>query len=56
MEIGEGRSHYNKIHDSVYTRTYLRYFAPSEPREEWDDGNRMYSIYYNVIYSVIRRD
>jgi protein-ribulosamine 3-kinase len=52
MEIGDWRCHYNKIHNKIYTRTYLRHYGPSEPREEWDDRNRMYSIYYNVIYSV----
>ncbi|KAK4889129.1 hypothetical protein LTR27_012032 [Elasticomyces elasticus] len=51
MEIGDWRCHYNKIHDKVYTETYLRHYEPSEPKEEWDDRNRMYSIYYNVIYS-----
>ncbi|EXJ92440.1 hypothetical protein A1O3_00991 [Capronia epimyces CBS 606.96] len=52
LEIGDWRCHYNKIHSKVYTKTYLRYNHPSEPREEWDDRNRLYSIYYNVIYSV----
>ncbi|KAK3615524.1 hypothetical protein LTR56_026541 [Elasticomyces elasticus] len=51
MEIGGWRCHYNKIHDQVYTRTYLEYNGPSEPEQEWDDRNRMYSIYYNVMYS-----
>ena len=51
LEIGDWRRHYNKIHNRVYTRTYLRNYGPSEPKEEWDDRNRMYSIYYNVIYS-----
>jgi protein-ribulosamine 3-kinase len=52
MEIGDWRCHYNKMHSKVFTRTYLGYYGPSEPKEEWDDRNRMYSIYYNVIYSV----
>ncbi|KAL4880706.1 Fructosamine kinase-domain-containing protein [Aspergillus karnatakaensis] len=52
METGNWRCTYNKIHNKVYTLTYLRHFAPSEPRQEWDDRNRMYSVYYNVIYSV----
>lgn len=52
MEIGDWRCHYNKIHDEIYTNTYLQYYEPSEPKEEWDDRNRMYSIYYNVIYSI----
>lgn len=55
MEIGDWRCHYNKIHNKVYTRTYLRHYGPSEPREEWDDRNRMYCIYYNIIYSVNHR-
>ena len=52
MEIGDWRCQYNKIHNKVYTRTYLRHYGPSEPKEEWDDRNRMYSLYYNIIYSV----
>ena len=52
MEIGNWRCNYNKIHTKVYTETYLRHYAPSEPKEEWDDRNRMYCIYFNVIYSV----
>jgi protein-ribulosamine 3-kinase len=51
MEIGNWRCHYNKIHNKIYTRTYLRNYGPCEPKEEWDDRNRMYSIYYNIIYS-----
>ncbi|KAK5741604.1 hypothetical protein LTR17_003809 [Elasticomyces elasticus] len=51
MEIGDWRCDYNKIHNKVYTETYLRHYEPSEPKEEWDDRNRMYSVYYNVFYS-----
>lgn len=52
LEIGNWRCHYNKIDNRIYTRTYMKHYGPSEPREEWDDRNRLYSIYYNVIYSV----
>ena len=52
MELGDWRCHYNKIHNKIYTKTYLQYYGPSEPKEDWDDRNRMYSIYFNVIYSV----
>lgn len=52
MEIGDWRGYYNKISAKVYTRTYLKYNEPSEPKEEWDDRNRLYSVYFNVIYSV----
>ena len=56
MEIGDWRCHYNKIHNKIYTRTYLKFFGPSEPKGEWDDRNRMYSIYFNLIYSVNHMD
>ena len=52
MEIGDWRCKYNKIHEEIYTRTYKRYYDPSEPQEEWDDRNRMYCIYYNVFFSA----
>lgn len=52
MEIGDWRCPYNKIHSAVYTETYLRHYGMSEPIEEWDDRNRMYSVYYNIMYSV----
>ncbi|VUC30639.1 unnamed protein product [Clonostachys rosea] len=52
MEVANWRGYYNKISDDVYTKTYLSYFPPSEPKAEWEDRNRLYSIYYNVIYSV----
>lgn len=52
MEIGDWRCNYNTIHKEVYTTTYLQHYPASEPQEEWNDRNRMYSIYYNVIYSV----
>ncbi|KIW73235.1 hypothetical protein PV04_01369 [Phialophora macrospora] len=52
FEIGNWRCCYNKIHMDIYTQTYLRHYGPSEPREEWDDRNRLYCIYYNVLYSV----
>jgi protein-ribulosamine 3-kinase len=52
MELGQWRCNYNKIHDRVYTETYLQHFGVSDPKEEWDDRNRMYCIYFNVLYSV----
>lgn len=57
MEIADWRCDYNKIHNPVYTKTYQREIVgkpalESEPADEWDDRNRMYSVYYNIIYSV----
>ena len=51
MEIGDWRCPYNKINAKVYTQTYLKKFGMSEPTEEWDDRNRLYSVYYDIIYS-----
>ncbi len=56
METGNWRCYYNKISNKAYTRMYLRHFTPSEPKAEWIDRNRLYSIYYNVIYSVNHMD
>ncbi|KAI4643359.1 uncharacterized protein J4E79_011300 [Alternaria viburni] len=52
LEVADWRPYYNKISNKVYLETYLRYQEPSEPKEEWNDRNRLYSIYWNVIYSV----
>ncbi|KAI0436724.1 Fructosamine kinase-domain-containing protein [Xylaria telfairii] len=52
MEIGDWRCHYNRIHNKMYTKTYLQHYPPSHPQNEWEDRNRLYSIYFNVIYSV----
>ena len=52
MEIGDWRCTYNKVNSKIYTKTYLKNYPMSEPTEEWDDRNRMYSVYYDVIYSV----
>jgi protein-ribulosamine 3-kinase len=30
----------------------LKHYGPSEPKDEWEDRNRLYYIYWNVIYSV----
>jgi protein-ribulosamine 3-kinase len=52
MDIAYWRSYHNRISNRIYLRTYLRYCSPSEPKDEWDDRNRLYSVYYNVIYSA----
>ncbi|KAL7919868.1 Fructosamine kinase domain-containing protein [Trichoderma austrokoningii] len=52
MDVGDWRCHYNKISNKVYTETYLQHHGPSEPEDEWEDRNRLYSVYYNMIYSV----
>ena len=34
-----------------YPRQYLRNMAPSEPRDQWDDRNRLYAITYEIAHS-----
>ena len=52
MDIAYWRSCHNRISDRVYMRTYFRMCEPSEPKSEWDDRSRLYSVYYNLIYSA----
>ncbi|KAL4797444.1 Fructosamine kinase-domain-containing protein [Aspergillus venezuelensis] len=52
LELGNWRCTFNRIHDEVYTRTYLNYNPPDEPVREWDDRNRLYSVFYDVLLSV----
>lgn len=35
-----------------FFRQYLRHVPPSEPREQWDDRNRLYSIKYDLAHSI----
>ncbi|MCJ1384478.1 hypothetical protein MMC17_007595 [Xylographa soralifera] len=37
---------------NTYTEHYLRNYPPSEPVEQWDDRNRLYSIKYNLAHSI----
>jgi len=34
-----------------YFRQYLRNMPPSEPRDQWDDRNRLYAITYEIAHS-----
>lgn len=52
MDIAAWRGYWNKISDPIYTNTYYRYNPPSEPKDEWEDRNRLYSVYYSLLYSV----
>lgn len=36
----------------AYFRQYLRNFPPSEPVEQWDDRNRLYSLKYNLSQAM----
>jgi len=36
----------------AHFRQYLRHMAPSEPKEQWDDRNRLYSIKFELAHSI----
>ena len=52
MEIGMWRCVRHKINNKAYTRAYLRAYPPSEPVDEWNYRNRLYSIKMNMIHSA----
>ena len=56
MEIADWRCPHNRVHDDIYKDMYLRMWyeinGKGQPEEEWDDRNRMYSVYYEIDVSV----
>lgn len=51
VDIGMWRRdvvHFGKTH----IREYLRNFPPSEPKDQWDDRNRLYSIKFDFAHSI----
>ncbi|KFG81158.1 hypothetical protein MANI_006915 [Metarhizium anisopliae] len=47
MDLGIWRAERHQLRSKVYRREYLRNMEPSEPEEEWDDRNRLYSAKTN---------
>lgn len=50
-EVGAWRTVFVAF-DESYRRQYMLHFPPSEPTEEWDDRNRLYSIPFNITHSA----
>lgn len=38
--------------DEEYRKNYKTSFPPSEPKEEWDDRNRLYSLFFHMSHSA----
>ncbi|RYP06346.1 hypothetical protein DL765_009532 [Monosporascus sp. GIB2] len=53
MELGIWRAERHQMRAKAYRREYLRHCEPSEPEEEWDDRNRLYSAKTNFMHSAI---
>lgn len=53
MEFGTWRCSWaSHFKSPEYLQTYQRLIAPSEPAEEWDDRNRLYSIHPHLVDSA----
>ena len=50
-EVGTWRTVFVAF-DESYRKQYRLHFPPSEPAEEWDDRNRLYSIPFNITHSA----
>ena len=52
MELGIWRVEHHRMKAEAYIREYKRNFAASEPANEWDDRNRLYSTKAKLMYSA----
>lgn len=50
-EVGTWRTVFVAF-DESYREQYRRHYPASEPKEEWEDRNRLYSIPFNITHSA----
>ncbi|KAH8601335.1 Fructosamine kinase-domain-containing protein [Bisporella sp. PMI_857] len=53
FELGTWRTPLHRLSGKEYVDAYKRNFAPSEPAEEWDDRNLLYSIRFDIGCSIL---
>ena len=51
-EIGNWRASRHRLSNKSYIRSYKRNFPVSEPEEEWDSRNLLYSLRYDLATAV----
>jgi len=51
-EVGIWRCEHHQMHDEEYRNEYFKNYEPSEPIEEFDDRNRLYSVETLLINSA----
>ena len=51
-EVGIWRCEHHQMHDEDYRNEYFKNYEPSEPVEEFDDRNRLYSVETLLINSA----
>lgn len=47
-ETGNWRAPRHKLSSKEYIQAYQKHFPISEPLEDWDARNRLYSLTYNI--------
>ncbi|KAI0023784.1 Fructosamine kinase-domain-containing protein [Xylariomycetidae sp. FL0641] len=52
MELGIWRAKRHGLSAEIYRQEYRRHFEASEPKEEWDDRNLLYSVKTNFMHSA----
>lgn len=52
-EIGNWRAPRHRLSSKVYVREYGRNFPASEPAEDWDARNLLYSLTYNTSAAIL---
>jgi protein-ribulosamine 3-kinase len=52
MELGIWRAERHDLRAKIYRNAYLQIMHPSEPADECDDRNRLYSVKTNLMYSA----
>ncbi|EEP82520.1 predicted protein [Uncinocarpus reesii 1704] len=52
-EIGNWRAARHRLSGDIYVKNYRRRFPISEPEDEWDDRNLLYSLRYDLGAAVL---
>ncbi|KAI1267229.1 vegetative incompatibility protein 4 [Xylariaceae sp. FL1019] len=52
MELGIWRAERHQLRAEVFRKAYFKNMEPSEPQEEADDRNRLYSVKTNLMHSA----
>ncbi|KAK8099496.1 uncharacterized protein PG998_012737 [Apiospora kogelbergensis] len=52
-ELGQWRTPRHRLSGRTYVRTYKRHFPASEPEEDWDSRNLLYSLRFNVTAAYL---
>ncbi|KAI0097687.1 Fructosamine kinase-domain-containing protein [Nemania sp. FL0031] len=52
-EIGNWRSARHRLSGRAYVKNYKQNFTVSEPKDEWDDRNLLYSLRYDLSTAIL---